>query len=111
MGKYRGAAHDVCNLNYWTPNFIPVIMHNLSGYHAHLFVKDLHVLGGKVVPGSLHLMYNIEVTGTTTSFINNSSKQLAKGFTVRVASEIAYDNTDEELYQTMRISGKARASE
>jgi hypothetical protein len=40
-GKYRGAAHSFCNLNYRLPKFYPVIMHNLSGYDAHLFIKEL----------------------------------------------------------------------
>ena len=44
-GKYRGAAHNECNLNYKVPKFIPVVFHNLSGYDAHLFIKKL---GGKI---------------------------------------------------------------
>ena len=31
-GKYRGAAHNKCNLQYRRPKFIPVVFHNLSGY-------------------------------------------------------------------------------
>ena len=44
-GKYRGAAHNKCNLNYKVPNFIPIVFHNLSGYDTHLFIKKL---GGKL---------------------------------------------------------------
>ena len=42
-GKYRGAAHSKCNLKCCKPKFIPVIFHNLSGYDAHLFVKNVGV--------------------------------------------------------------------
>ena len=44
-GKYRGAAHKNCNLNYKLPKFIPVLFHNLSGYDSHLFIKKLRCEG------------------------------------------------------------------
>ena len=47
-GKYRGAAHNECNLSCRKPMILPVIFHNLQGYDAHLFIKKL----GKV-PGDL----------------------------------------------------------
>ena len=40
-GRYRGPAHNSCNLKYRKPKFIPVVFHNLSGYDSHLFVKKL----------------------------------------------------------------------
>ncbi|XP_030767535.1 uncharacterized protein LOC115891247 [Sitophilus oryzae] len=42
-GKYRGAAHSVCNLNFKVPNFIPVFFHNMSNFDSHLFIKELAV--------------------------------------------------------------------
>ena len=38
-GKFRGAAHDVCNLKYKVPKFFPVVFHNLSVYDCHLSAK------------------------------------------------------------------------
>ena len=40
-GYYRGPAHSMCNLRYKVPSFIPVVFHNLSGYDAHMFIKEL----------------------------------------------------------------------
>ena len=47
-GEYRGAAHQKCNLKYKEPSFIPVVFHNLSGYDAHLFIKQLGVSSGDI---------------------------------------------------------------
>ena len=47
-GKFRGAAHNSCNIKFRRPKFTPVIFHNLSGYDAHLFIKNLGVSEGKI---------------------------------------------------------------
>ena len=47
-GRYRGAAHNKCNLNCRKPKVLPVIFHNLQGYDAHLFIKELAKLEGKL---------------------------------------------------------------
>ena len=40
-GRYRGPAHNSCNLKYRKPNNISVFFHNLTGYDSHLFIKKL----------------------------------------------------------------------
>ena len=40
-GRYRGPAHNSCNLKYRKPNSVSVFFHNLSGYDSHLFIKKL----------------------------------------------------------------------
>ena len=40
-GRYRGAAHNNCNLKYSKPKGVPVFFHNLTGYDSHLFIKNL----------------------------------------------------------------------
>ncbi|KAJ8912381.1 hypothetical protein NQ315_014749 [Exocentrus adspersus] len=39
--KYRGAAHQDCNLNYQNSFNIPVVFHNLSGYDSNFIMKQL----------------------------------------------------------------------
>ena len=39
-GKYRGAAHSKCNLNYKVPKDIPIIIHNAS-YDTHFIINQL----------------------------------------------------------------------
>ena len=40
-GRYRGPAHNSCNLKYRKPKSVSVFFHNLSGYDSHLFIKKL----------------------------------------------------------------------
>ena len=47
-GKYRGAAHSVCNLKIRRPNYIPIVFHNLEGYDSHMFVKSLGMTEGDI---------------------------------------------------------------
>ena len=47
-GRYRGAAHNRCNLKYRKPNNISVFFHNLAGYDSHLFIKKLNNTMGPI---------------------------------------------------------------
>ena len=47
-GKYRGAAHNSCNLQCRKPLVLPDIFYNLQGYDAHLFIKQLSCLPGEL---------------------------------------------------------------
>ena len=47
-GQYRGAAHNQCNLRCRKPRVLPVIFHNLQNYDAHLFIKQLAKIEGKL---------------------------------------------------------------
>ena len=38
-GKYRGAAHNICNLRYKVPKEIPVVFHNGCTYDYHFIVN------------------------------------------------------------------------
>ena len=40
-GKYRVAAHNICNLRYKIPKEIPVVFHNGSTYDYHFIITEL----------------------------------------------------------------------
>ena len=40
-GKYRGAAHNICNLRYRIPKELPKVFHNGSIYDYHFIIKEL----------------------------------------------------------------------
>ena len=41
MGKYRGAAHNICNLRYKVPKEISIVFHNGSIYDYHFIIQEL----------------------------------------------------------------------
>ena len=40
-GKYRGVAHNICDLRYKVPKEIPAVFHNGSTYDYHFVIKEL----------------------------------------------------------------------
>ena len=48
-GKYRGAAHVSCNLNFQLTNKIPVVFHNLKGYDSHFIMQEIGDIAKKNV--------------------------------------------------------------
>ena len=41
IGKFRGAAHNICKLSYKVTKKIPVVFHNGSTYDCHFTTKQL----------------------------------------------------------------------
>ena len=93
-GRYRGAAHNKCNINYRKPNFTPVVFHNLSGYDSHLFIKNLGFSEG-----------NIDcIPNNEEKYISFSKKIPVKSYMKKVKNEEGEPVEKEiTIYHTLRF--------
>ena len=48
-GKYRGSAHEKCNLFFYLTDKIPVVFHNLKGYDSHFIMQEIGNIAKKNV--------------------------------------------------------------
>ena len=68
-GKYRGAAHNICNINckQRSSSFVPIFFHNFSGYDYHLIFQELLIQAfkkgyeTKIIPKSMENYASIQV--------------------------------------------------
>ena len=47
-GKFRGAAHWICNINLQLTKKVAVIFHNLRGYDRYLIFRELYKFDVKI---------------------------------------------------------------
>ena len=83
-GRYRGAAHNKCNLKYSKPNNISVFFHNLTGYDSHLFIKKLGVTEGNIdcIPNNEEKYISFSKTIKTGEYTNKKGETKDKNFKI-----------------------------
>lgn len=78
IGKYRGAAHYLCNLQFKKPKFTHVVFHNSANYDSHFFIKNLGKAEGniKCIPnnGEKYISFSKDVV--VGSFKNNKGEKI-----------------------------------
>ena len=83
-GKFRGTAHNKCNINLRLLAKLPIIFHNLQGYDGHIIFKELNNLdvGIAIIPKCIDKYISIIVNRHITfvdslKFYNGSLNTLA----------------------------------
>ena len=76
--KFRGAAHEVCNLKYKGPPFYPDVFHNLSGQDSHLFNKTLGNSEGHIsgIPNKEDIYISFTQQVIVGKFVNKEGKEV-----------------------------------
>ena len=89
-GKYRGPAHNECNINYNYKDFqLPVFFHNLKGYDSHFIIQYAGLLESRlkgknlsIIPTTMekYLSFTIDkcVFLDSCQFINSSLEKLVE---------------------------------
>ena len=85
-GEFVGAAHQSCNINFKEPSFIPIVFHNLSGYDAHLFIKQLGVSEGEI-----------------NCIANNEEKYISFTKKIQVDSFVDENEKERKIYLNNRL--------
>ena len=77
---YRGPAHSLCNLRYKIPSYIPVVFHNLSGYDAHLFIRELgcHTSDMEVISKNKEDYISFSIKVPVDSYIDKNGEEKDK---------------------------------
>ena len=85
-GRYRGPAHNSCNLKYRKPKSVSVFFHNLSGYDSHLFIKKLGSPDKKenidCIPNNEEKYISFSKTIRTGHYINKKGEIKDKTFKI-----------------------------
>ena len=85
-GRYRGAAHNSCNLKYRKPESVPVFFHNLTGYDSHLFIKKLGSSNKKetieCIPNNEEKYITFTKTIITGQYKNKKGEEKNKTFNI-----------------------------
>ena len=91
-GLYRGAVHSLCNLQYKIPNYIPVVFHNLTGYDAHLFIRELakYTTGMGVIAKNMEDYISFSIKVEVNKYIDKGSNERVKEMELRFTDSIKF---------------------
>ena len=83
-GRYRGPAHNKCNLNYRKQKNISVFFHNLAGYDSHLFIKKLGYTEGTIdcIPNNEQKYISFTKTIKAGTYTNKIGEERNKFFKI-----------------------------
>ena len=91
-GLYRGAAHSSCNLQYKIPKYIPVVFHNLAGYDAHLFIRELakHTTGMSVIAKNTEDYIYFSIKVEADKYVDKGGNKRVKEMELRFIDSIKF---------------------
>ena len=91
-GLYRGAAHFSCNLQYKIPRYMPVVFHNLAGYDAHLFIRELakYTTGMGVIAKNTEDYISFSIKVEVDKYVDKEGNERMKEMELRFIGSIKF---------------------
>ena len=108
-GLYRGPAHSLYNLMYRIPSYIPVVFHNLSGYDAHLFIRELgkHSDSMEVNPKNKEDYISFSIKVSVDKYIDKNGEEKDKLIELRFINSFKFMSSSlDSLTKNLVSSGK-----
>ena len=108
-GLYRGPTHSLCNLRYKIPSYIPIVFHNLSGYSAHLFIRELggHASDMEVIAKNKEDYISFSIKVPVDSYIDKNGEEKDKLIELRFIDSFKFMSSSlDSLTQNLVRGGK-----
>ena len=109
-GLYRGPAHSLCNLRYKIPSYIPVVFHNLSGYNAHLFIRELggHASDMEVIAKNKEDYISFSIKVPVDSYIDENGEEKDKLIELRFIDSFKIMSSSLDSLTKNLVSGRKK---
>ena len=104
---YRGPAHSSCNLRYRIPSYISVVFHNLSGYDAHLFIRELgkHADSMEVIAKHKEDYISFSIKVSIDKYIDKNGKEKEKLTELRFIDSFKFMSSSLDSLTKILVSG------
>ena len=110
-GNYRGAAHRNCNLQHKIPSYIPIVFHNLAGYDAHLFIRELAESGGSkmnVIAKNKEDYITFSIRVAVDKYIDKNGVEKSKEMELRFIDSFKFMSSSLDSLTTNLVRGGQR---
>ena len=79
-------------MKYKIPNYIPVVFHNLAGYDAHLFIRELakHVTGMGVIAKNTEAYISFSIKVEVDKYMDKNGNECIKEMELRFIDSIKF---------------------
>ena len=111
-GLYRGPAHSLCSLRYKIPSYIPVVFRNLSGYDAHLFIRELgaHTSDMEVIAKNKEDYISFSVKVPVEKYIDKKGEEKDKLIELRFIDSFKFMSSSLDSLTKNLVSGDPTSS-